>query len=167
MEGFMIDFNEIEFLHPGQGHLRHPHDPESAAGKAVVTDVLKFGIDIDGTISQAPRHFKRLIDALMNTGNIVYIVTGRDAGRREETEQFLHSLGINYHSMIMKPVEWPGTIAEYKVEVVASKDMHMLIDDEQANCWAVQLQTPAIAALVLPTPELSEEYEEHREEVEK
>jgi uncharacterized HAD superfamily protein len=161
----MIDFGQIEFMHPGEDHSKLPDSRASATGKAIVRNVLKFGIDIDGTISRAPKHFKRLIDALENTGNLVYIVTARDSGRREETEAFLRSLGIHYHSLIMKPIEWSGTIPEYKVEVVARKGMHMLIDDEEPNCWAVQQQTQALAAHMLPTPEIPEEYEELLEEV--
>lgn len=156
----MIDFNDIEFLFPGEDHSRVPRSPGSKSGKAIVRNVLKFGIDIDGTISRAPKHFKRLIDALELTGNLVYIVTARDAGRREETERFLSILGIHYHSLIMKPIEWPGTIPEYKAEVVRLKEMHMLIDDEEPNCWAVQEWTQALAAHQLPIPEMPEEFAE-------
>lgn len=120
---------------------------------------LRFGIDIDGTISQAPRHFKRLIDALQANGNLVYIVTGRFESRRQETEKFLGSLGIRYTELIMRPDDWPGTVADFKVMVVTEKKLHLIIDDEVENCWAITLRTKALAAHMLPfreTPEAQE-----------
>ena len=118
---------------------------------------LRFGIDIDGTITQAPRHFQRLINALMTNGNHVCIVTGRDDSRRAETEAFLAGLGISFDNLMMRPVDWPGTIADYKVKVVRGQDLHMMIDDDETNCWAIELQTQALAAHMLPIPELPEE----------
>lgn len=131
-------------------HLRQMKEP-------VRREHLRFGIDIDGTITQAPRHFKRLINALMQTGNHVCIVTARDESRRAETEAFLADLGIRYDTMIMCPTDWQGTVPEYKVKVVQEKDLHMLIDDDEANCWAIELHTRALAAHMLPIPELPEE----------
>ncbi|TAK28558.1 MAG: hypothetical protein EPO21_22740 [Chloroflexota bacterium] len=131
-------------------HMRKMKEP-------VRRENLRFGIDIDGTITQAPRHFQRLIDALMKTGNHVYIVTGRDESRRTETELFLAGCGIRYDEMMMRPVDWAETIPDYKVKIVREHDLHMLIDDDEANCWAIQLQTQALAAHMLPIPELPEE----------
>jgi len=118
---------------------------------------LRFGIDIDGTITQAPRHFKRLIDALMQNGNRVCIVTARAEPRREETAAFLSALGIHYDQLVMKPDDWTDTVANYKVRVVREEDLHMMFDDDEANCWAIELQTQALAAHMLPIPELPTE----------
>lgn len=136
-----------------------PTEHESPeASKVPVKTILRFGIDIDGTISRAPKHFKRLINALLDSGNLVYIVTARDAGRREETEQFLYSMGIRYTRLVMKPIDWPYSVPDFKVAVVKEKDLHMLIDDEEANCWAVEQRTRALAAHMLPAPPLLEEF---------
>lgn len=144
----------VEFLPPiekwGCEFCDEPE--EKAREKTPVKTLLRFGIDIDGTISRAPKHFKRLINALLDSGNLVYIVTGRDAGRREETEQFLYSMGIRYTRMIMKPIDWPYEMADYKVEVVRDKDLHMMIDDEEPICWAVEERTQALAVHMLPVP---------------
>lgn len=126
---------------------------------------LRFGIDIDGTITQAPSHFRRLIDSMHLAGNYVAIVTARDEGRRPETEELLGLLGIRYHELVMKPIEWPGTVPEFKVLAVREHNVQLMFDDEEGNCWAIQQQTSCLTAHALPIPELQEEYldllEEH------
>ncbi|MBI4491643.1 MAG: hypothetical protein HY690_02485 [Chloroflexi bacterium] len=124
---------------------------------------LRFGIDIDGTIAQAPRHFKRLIDALLAHGDQAYIVTGRWERRRQETEAFLASLGIRYTELVMRPNDWPGTVPEFKAQVVREKALHLTIDDDERNCWAIAQQTEALAAHMLPFPEALEAREAREE----
>jgi len=159
--------SENEFPWQGEPLGVEPwRDAPGVTGKTPVRSFLRFGIDIDGTISQAPKHFQRLINSLIAAGNLVYIVTGRDAGRRQETEEFLASLHIRYHWLVMKPIDWPYTIADYKVQVVLDKDIHLLIDDEEENCWAVMLRTQALAAHMLPTPLVPEEFEPLEREAE-
>ncbi|GEM_PF-5668292 len=126
--------------------------------KEPVVRRLRFGIDIDGTITQAPSHFKRLIDAIMDAGNYVAIITARDDGRRAETEELLSLLGIRYHDLVMKPIVWPGTIPELKVQAVKEYDIQLMFDDEEPNCWAIQQQTQCLTAHALPIPELQQEY---------
>ena len=125
--------------------------------KAPVVHRLRFGIDIDGTITQAPMHFKRLIDALIEDDDYVFILTGRDEGRRRETEEFLASLCITYHRLVMKPLDWAGTMSEWKVKAVRETNVQLMFDDEEANCWAIQQHTQSLAAHALPIPELEEE----------
>ncbi|MBI2844364.1 MAG: hypothetical protein HYX78_13265 [Armatimonadetes bacterium] len=156
----MLDYSKNEFRWPGEEVEVEPwRNGAGVSGKSPVRTFLRFGIDIDGTISRAPKHFQRLSNALIGAGNIVYIITARDTGRREETEEFLASLHVRYHWLIMKPIEWPHTIPDYKVEVVLDKDIHLLIDDEAENCWAVELRTQALAVHMLPAPILPEEFE--------
>lgn len=120
---------------------------------------LRFGIDVDGTILQAPRHFKRLIDALLTNGNQVYIVTGRWERLRRETEGLLTSLGIRYSELVMRPDDWLGTLADFKVRAVQEKQLHLTIDDDETNCWAIAEQTEALAAHMLPFTETVEQEE--------
>lgn len=138
---------------------------EAGIQKAPVVFHLRFGIDIDGTITQAPSHFKRLIDSLMSTHNHVFIITARDEGRRDETEELLELLGIRFDKLVMKPIEWPGTVPEWKVKAVRGTNIQLMFDDEDANCWAIQQQTTCLAAHMLPIPELQQEFvallEEH------
>lgn len=154
---------EVEFPPPHTNNVldNNEKDESPESPKAPVRAFMRFGIDIDGTISRAPKHFKRLINALIDSGNSVYIITARDAGRRAETEEFLYSLGIRYTRLVMKPIDWPHTIPDFKVEVVRQKDLHMLIDDEDENCWAVEMRTRALAAHMLPHPPLPEEFEDY------
>lgn len=126
--------------------------------KEPVVHQLRFGIDIDGTITQAPKRFKRLIDALIADDDLVFIITGRDAGRREETEELLQFLGIHYHKLLMKPIDWPGTMPEWKVKAVRETNCQLMFDDEEENCWAIQQQTRCLAAHALPIPELEAGY---------
>ncbi len=113
---------------------------------------LRFGIDVDGTITQAPRHFKRLIDALLEHGDQVYIVTGRTVSRRRETEELLARLGIGYTELLMRPDDWSLTIADFKVQMVRGKKLHLTIDDDERICWAINDETKALAAHMLPFP---------------
>lgn len=128
--------------------------------KEPVVFQLRFGIDIDGTITQAPKHFKRLIDALRDAGEHVCIITGRDEGRREETVDFLETMCIKYDQLVMKPIDWPLSIPEWKVRAVLDTQVQLMFDDEEPNCWAIQQQTQCIAAHALPIPELGEEIED-------
>ncbi len=82
-----------------------------------------------------------------------------------ETLELLDLLGIRYHDLIMKPLEWTGTVPEFKVVAVREHDVQLMFDDEEGNCWAIQQQTQCLTAHALPIPELQEEYldllEEH------
>jgi len=133
--------------------------PSRGPGKRPVLprERLRYGMDVDGTITRAPRHFKRLIDALLEAGDHVYIVTGRLERDREETEELLASLGIQYSELLMRPNDWRRSIADYKVHAVRERDLHMLVDDDPRNCWAVIRRTGALAAHMLPIPETPEE----------
>lgn len=128
-------------------------------GKEPVIHRLRFGIDIDGTITQAPKHFKRLIKALMDDDDLIFIITARDEGRREETAKFLQTLGIKYHQLLMRPMEWPGTVSEWKVDAVLQTNVHLMFDNEEENCWAIQQHTQCLTAHALPIPEIEQEYQ--------
>jgi len=117
---------------------------------------LRYGMDIDGTITRAPRHFKRLIDALLEAGDHVYIVTGRLERDRQETEELLASLGIQYSELLMRPNGWRRSIADFKAQAVRERQLHLLMDDDPRNCWAVIRHTEALAGHMLPIPETSE-----------
>lgn len=117
---------------------------------------LRFGIDIDGTISQAPRHFKKLIDALLDRQNEVYIITGRPENERPKTEVLLRCLGIRYTDLLMRPVDWTAGVPEFKVVMVQEKRVDIMIDDDEMNCWAIEQETEALAAHMLPIPEMAD-----------
>ncbi len=124
--------------------------------RLVAMEPMRFGIDVDGTISQAPRHFKRLIDALIEHGNEVYIITGRKDDIRQQTEALLASLRIRYTKLVTRPQDSQDSVTEFKVRMVLEKGIHLMIDDDAENCWAIQQRTPALAAHMLPIPEMPE-----------
>lgn len=140
---------------PGSGPTSAPR-PQPPKRPVHEREGLRFGIDIDGTIAQAPRHFRRLIDALLHNGNQVYIVTGRRELSRRETESLLVSLHIRYTELIMRPDAWLATVADFKVQVARQKDLHLFIDDDEENCWAINKETEVLAAHMLPFPETHE-----------
>lgn len=134
-----------------------PREGPHAKRPVLPRERLRYGMDVDGTITRAPRHFKRLIDALLEAGDHVYIVTGRLERQREETEALLASLGIQYNELLMRPDHWRRSIADFKVQAVRERALHMLVDDDPRNCWAVIRRTEALAANMLPIPEPPEE----------
>lgn len=117
---------------------------------------LRFGIDIDGTILQAPRHFKRLIDALLAHGDQAYIITGRQESLRQETEVLLADVGIAFTELVMRPDGWQGTVPDFKVQAVRERRLHLTIDDDERNCRAIAERTEALAAHMLPFPETAD-----------
>lgn len=127
-----------------------------ARKRPVAMEPLRFGIDIDGTISRAPHHFRRLIDALLDRGNEVYIITGRTEDMRQQTEALLDCLGIRYTDLVMRPVGWKSDVTDFKVREVRKRKLHLMIDDDPEICWAVEQQTQALAAHMLPVPEMPE-----------
>ncbi len=135
---------------------RASEPPKRAVGPR---ERLRYGMDIDGTITQAPRHFKRLIDALLAAGDYVCILTARLESERPETEALLASLRIHYDELLMRPDDWPHSIADYKVHSVRERELHVLLDDDPRNCWAVIQRTEALAGHMLPIPETPEEEE--------
>lgn len=132
-------------------------EPEPHKRPVLPRERLRYGMDIDGTVTQAPRHFKRLIDALLEAGDTVYIVTARLERDREETEGLLAGLGIRYDELIMRPDDWPRSIADFKVHAVREREIHLLMDDDPRNCWAVLQRTKALAGHMLPIPETVED----------
>lgn len=134
--------------------LRPTDPPKQPVGEV---ERLRYGMDIDGTITQAPRHFKRLIDALRAAGDCVYIVTARRESTRLETEALLASLAITYDELIMQPDDWLLSVADFKVQAVRQKELHLLMDDDPENCWAVVQRTNALAGLMLPIREVPQE----------
>ncbi len=133
-----------------------PREIEPAKRPVLPRERLRYGMDIDGTITRAPRHYKRLIDALLEAGDHVYIVTGRLERDRREAERLLALLGIQYNELLMRPDDWPRSIADFKVQAVRERQLHLLMDDDPRNCWAIIRRTEALAGHMLPIPETAE-----------
>lgn len=95
-------------------------------------------VDIDDTLLRAgDEPMQDVIDAVNNSGYTVYLITGRDESRRDETEQALSAAGVMYVDLIMQPADSTDT-AEYKkqaaTELVNSGVLiGAAVDNDQAN----------------------------------
>lgn len=95
-------------------------------------------VDIDDTLLRAgDEPMQDVIDAVNNSGYAVYVVTGRDESRRDETEQALANAGVIYVDLIMQPADSTDT-AEFKkqaaTELVNSGVLiGAAVDNDQAN----------------------------------
>lgn len=95
-------------------------------------------VDIDDTLLRAgDEPMQDVIDAVNNSGYAVYVVTGRDESRRDETEQALAAAGVMYVDLIMQPADSTDT-AEFKkqaaTELVNSGVLiGAAVDNDQAN----------------------------------
>lgn len=95
-------------------------------------------VDIDDTLLRAGVHpIQRTIDYLKTLEGPVYIVTGRPASDRHDTERALHNAGIRYSRLIMNPYSSAET-ARFKGEVAQRlKGKVSLAIDNNANMRAV------------------------------
>jgi HK97 family phage prohead protease len=95
-------------------------------------------VDIDDTLLRAGNEpMQDVIDAVNSSGYMVYVVTGRDESRRDETEQALANAGVMYVDLIMQPADSTDT-AEFKkqaaTELVNSGVLiGAAVDNDQAN----------------------------------
>ena len=95
-------------------------------------------VDVDDTLLRAgDEPMQDVIDAVNNSGYAVYVVTGRDESRRDETEQALAAAGVMYVDLIMQPADSTDT-AEFKkqaaTELVNSGVLiGAAVDNDQAN----------------------------------
>lgn len=95
-------------------------------------------VDIDDTLLRAgDEPMQDVIDAVNGSGYAVYVVTGRDESRRDETEQALVNAGVMYVDLIMQPADSTDT-AEFKkqaaTELVNSGVLiGAAVDNDQAN----------------------------------
>ena len=95
-------------------------------------------VDIDDTLLRAGvEPMQDVFDAVNGSGYAVYVVTGRDESRRDETEQALANAGVMYVDLIMQPADSTDT-AEFKkqaaTELVNSGVLiGAAVDNDQAN----------------------------------
>ena len=59
--------------------------------------ILKIGIDLDGTISEYPAFFKLFTKAAVDAGGIIYIITDRAPGTEAFVRAELESYGLTWH----------------------------------------------------------------------
>ncbi|MEC9357155.1 MAG: HAD family hydrolase [Pseudomonadota bacterium] len=105
--------------------------------------VRNVGIDIDGTITAAPRLFAEMIGRVRNVGGRVHIVSSRSPQARDDTVAELSSLGIAFDALhLLKPwaerktpcslerLDWYEQYLWQKVEYAQENDLSTFFDDD-------------------------------------
>jgi hypothetical protein len=83
-------------------------------------DVLKIGVDLDGTISEYPVFFKLFTKAMARLGCKIYVITDRVPGTEPQVQGELEGFGITYDVLKIT-----GSKAEYILE----EGIDVLFDD--------------------------------------
>lgn len=100
---------------------------------------MKIGIDIDGTITAFPPLFSIMTKALRKDGHEVYIVTFRHSEMRQETENDLKAMGIEYDKLIM----YNHTInLEWKAKQVVKYGLEAFFEDSAEVIDAIKAASP-------------------------
>jgi len=89
---------------------------------------MNVGIDIDGTITAIPPLFSILTKALRKEGHKVFIVTFRHELCKEETEQELKEMGIEYDKLVMGDQTLNFT---WKAKQVVKHKLEAFFEDNQ------------------------------------
>lgn len=124
----------------GGCHATHQEalDQMAALNIATADENRALIVDIDDTLLRTGvEPMQDVIDAVNNSGHDVYIVTGRDESRRDETVQALSDAGVEYVSLIMQTADATDT-ATFKeqaaTELVNSGILiDVAVDNDQAN----------------------------------
>ncbi len=97
---------------------------------------MKFAFDIDETITEAPEEFAAIINALMDAGHEVHIITFRTELHKEQTEKELRDYGILKYTQLH--------ITGDKDKICMEHDIDMAIDDDclyhYPNFWGFNLE---------------------------
>jgi len=83
-------------------------------------DILKVGVDLDGTISEYPGFFKLFTRAMARAGCRIYVITDRPPGTETYIRRELESYGIKYD--VIK-------ITAEKAGYILSEGISVLFDD--------------------------------------
>ena len=83
-------------------------------------DILKIGVDLDGTISEYPGFFRLFTRVMAQAGCKIYIITDRMPGTEAEVGAELEKYGITYH--VIK-------ITSAKARYILDEGVSVLFDD--------------------------------------
>lgn len=62
--------------------------------------MLRIAVDLDGTIMEYTEIYKELVEALINVGHEIYIMTGRESKTLLQDKAQLFKLGVGYTKFI-------------------------------------------------------------------
>lgn len=83
-------------------------------------NVLKIGVDLDGTISEYPGFFRLFTKAMARSGCKIYVITDRVPGTERQVQVELERHGITYD--VLK-------ITGSKAEYILDEGINVLFDD--------------------------------------
>jgi hypothetical protein len=122
--------------------------------------ITAIGIDIDGTITEDPVFFSEIARKLRLNGTVVHVVTARDAECRQETEDELFELDIEYDELYLLPpmevaiavcphneLEWFLRHFWLKVDYAQRNHLSHFIDDNERVMQLFSLYAPEIKAI--------------------
>ncbi|MDP1711965.1 MAG: hypothetical protein Q8K86_05860 [Candidatus Nanopelagicaceae bacterium] len=108
---------------------------------------MKVGIDIDGTISDAPWLFQALTEGLKTFGHEIHIITFR--GDRQSAVADLQHWKIKYDKLHTTSKDVP--IGVWKREIVQDYGINFMIDDMPE---VLRTMPPGVGRLWLCSPEI-------------
>lgn len=119
-----------------------------------------IGIDIDGTITEDPEFFSALTRKFRLGGTVVHVVTARGAECRQDTEEELFELDIEYDYLYLLPpmevavarcphedIEWFLRHFWLKVEYAQQHQLTHFVDDNERVLQLFNLYAPEIKAI--------------------
>lgn len=83
-------------------------------------NIIKVGVDLDGTISEYPWFFKLFTRVMAQAGCKIYVITDRVPGTEAEVDAELEKYGITYHVL---------EITSAKARYILDEGISVLFDD--------------------------------------
>ena len=122
---------------------------------------MKYGIDIDGTITRFPVYFSEFTAGCVNQGVQVHIVTSRSPQGQKETVDELALLGIRYHHLHMlapmseaqklcphTDIDWYAKHCWLKVDYARCHSITHFVDDELRVLQVFKRFLPNVVAIL-------------------
>lgn len=107
---------------------------------------MRLGLDLDSTITAAPKMFKALAEAVRADKGTVHVITGHDDNEGpitpkhyQDVKEILDNLGVPYDIIYIAPEPLPANKAAYCKKV----GIDFFIDDNKKNVKAVRKVTNA------------------------
>lgn len=108
---------------------------------------MRFGLDIDGTVTQMPDVFQAICRSLMRAGHHVYVVTaarpGRHnpdkntkAGRQAELARYGMKPGIHFDDIVLAWGDDHRAVAEAKARICEELHLAVMFDNDPLNVAA-------------------------------
>ena len=88
---------------------------------------MNIGIDVDGTITEAPAFFAALTRAFRQMGHKVYVITYREPMLVQATRDQLSGWGVEYDEIYL--CGNAEDMGQWKAKIAAMLDLDVMFDD--------------------------------------